>query len=241
MLLGLWGPFAIGKTTFLNAFMCNRAGNPAYSNTVFVYADLSLEYRMDKKFQWREKAARGSHWNGKQADKAPFIADMIADDNTMWMVESARYFTGMYECLVTEHELSDGGLRFVIPITDAATMEAFLRARCESRNKTFREDYWEAQKLVYEADGRYTNAAKNWFRPAGIPYEVVSIYEDRKQFTTVAGILNTWLQVPSDKWYGDVVKSTKFWSTPPAKPVVHPQPVAQPEPVAHDNRRRGRH
>lgn len=218
MLLGIWGPFAVGKTTFLNSFMAARAGNPAFKSTVFVFADLCMEYRMDRHGQWRETILKGSHWNGKQVDKERYIHDMIADDSQTWVVESARYFSGMYECLVDAHNLCEGGLRFVIPITDGPTMIKFMQARCDLRGKEFRADYWDADRVAYEADGRYTNAAVKWFKPNGISYQVVMVDESRKQFANIGGILNTWLQRPADEWYGaDKIESTKFWYQVPTK------------------------
>lgn len=210
-ILGIWGPFAVGKTTYINAFMCRQAGNQHFRNVVFVFADLSLEYHMDKHGQWRDKTLNGAddHWKGKQIDKEARIRDMVADDRYIWVIESARYFSGMYECLVDANQMSNGGMRFILPITDGHTMTIFMMERCAQRNKTFRADYWDERRVAYEANARYTNAAEKWFKPNGIPYEVVEIDKTRDTFYRVGGILTAWLSPGArESWYGmtDLIK-----------------------------------
>ena len=203
MLLGIWGPFAIGKTTYLTQFMNSRQGDLGFKRTIIVMADLSQEFRMDVFGQWGSVVRKGDddHWKGKQSEKEARIRDMVADDRYMWVVESARYFSGMYECLVDAHNLCDGGLRFIIPITDGPTMVKFMQDRCAKRNKAYREDYWVPDRVAYEADKRYTNAAEKWFKPNGIPYEIVHIDESRDTFYRVGGVLECWLKLRPDQWY----------------------------------------
>lgn len=212
MLLGIWGPFAIGKTTHLRHYMETRnSGSPVYDliplqRVIFVHADLSTEYHMVRgDFVAKKLTGHDNHWMGKQEYKIQHINDMIADDRRYWVVESARYFSGMYEHLVKAHDDSGGGLRFILPITDGPTMIKFLKARCESKDKAFRADCWvDGGKAEYECDARYTNAAKKWFGPNGIPYMTVPIDETRNEFYRVSACLDAWLKVKPDRWYGDV-------------------------------------
>lgn len=204
MLVGVWGPFAIGKTTYISAYQANHKGD-AYKHVSFVYADLSLEYHWSVKQQrWVDKQCKGEedHWKGKQACKEAFIDDMVADDRRLWIVESARYFSGMYECLVEVFQRYDGGMAFIIPTTDGATMKAFMQARCEGRGKTFREDYWDDRRVEYEAGARYLNAADKWFQPNKIPFTALHIDSGRSQFSGVGMALDSYIKRPVSKWYG---------------------------------------
>lgn len=205
MLLGIWGPFACGKTTFLNAYMCRHA-SADYAHVSFVFADLSVEYHWKGK-RWADVTRKGDddHWKGKQDCKESFIDSMVADDRRIWVVESARYFSGMYECLVSTFQRYDGGMAFIIPVTDGPTMKIFMQERCAGRGKEFREDYWEPKRVAYEAGPRYTNAAEKWFLPNHIPYEAMTIERDRKNFSIVGNALDYWLKRPASKWY-DVSK-----------------------------------
>lgn len=211
MLLGIWGPFAIGKTTHVNSYMARCNGNPAFKNTVFVFADIALEYRMNRFGQFRDAPPDKQRWKGLQSTKEHFIHDMVADDSTFWVVESARYFTGMFECLVEAHNLCDGGLRFIVPVTDGPTMIKFMQARCVERNKEYRADYWTPERALYESDGRYTNAVEKWFAPNGIPTMIIPIDESRDAFYRMRGCLDTWLKLQPDQWYG-IAHSLKVYA-----------------------------
>lgn len=204
MLLGIWGPFSVGKTTYLTQYMERQASNLAFKNVVFVFADLSMEYHMDKNGHWNGIPRKGDedHWKGKQDIKEAYIQEMVADDKTFWVVESARYFSGMYGCLVDAVTQCDGGLRFIVPVTDGPTMVKFMKARCEKRNKVYREDYWDERRVAYEADARYTNAVRKWLEPAGVPCEVFTVDETRETFRRAGGFLSTWLKLKPEQWYG---------------------------------------
>lgn len=227
MLLGIWGPFAVGKTTHINAYMARCNGNDKFRNVRFVYADNALVFHMDRYLQFRDVPTDEAIWKGKQIDKVPWINDMVADDRTFWVVESARYFTGMYECLVKAHNMSDGGLRFIVPITDGSTMIKFMQARCKDFGKEFNAEYWQSQRAIYEADGRYTNAVQRWFIPNGIPVMIIPIDESRDGFYRMNGCLDTWLGLQPDQWYG-IAQSLKVYAQ-------------VPEAIEIERKRQGRH
>lgn len=203
MLVGLWGPFAVGKTTFLNAYMCRHADQPSqqFRRTTFVMADLQLEYSWRASEQrWADKTA--NHWKSTQADKVQRIDDMMADDRHTWVIESARYFSGMYECLTEAFQRYDGGLAFIIPVTDGPTMTIFMRERCEVNGKVFRDDYWDAKRVAYEAGPRYINAATKWFTPLKIPWVCTRVERNREQFSAVDTWMTSYITKPVSWWYG---------------------------------------
>jgi hypothetical protein len=47
-------------------------------------------------------------------------------------------------------------------------MGRMMRARCESKGKKFRTDYWDAHKLDYESNRRYRNYLVKYNRLATI-------------------------------------------------------------------------
>ena len=202
MLLGLWGPFGCGKTFFMGQMLKEMEGRPEFKHVVIVMADLSREYHLDfPPGCYVEAKGKDDHWKGKQADKEPFIEEMMGDDTKLWVVESARYFSGMYGTLVRYHERYGGGVRMIIPITTGPIMETFLRARCEKRNKRYNAEYWDPKRIEYEADRRYTNPTKNVFKPVGIPFNTIYISQDRHEFAIVRELMWQAIRLPVAKWY----------------------------------------
>lgn len=202
MLIGIWGPFAVGKTTFLNAYMCRHADG-SYKNVSFVFADLAVEYHWSvRQRRWVDERGDEKRWKGLNTDKVAFIDDAVADDKHIWVVESARYFSGMYECLVEVFQRYDGGIAFLLPVTDGETMKIFMKKRCEEHNKAFNEGYWDDRRIAYEAGARYTNSASKQFTPNLIPWVAVQIERDRKQFSAVGSHLTSYIQRPVQQWYG---------------------------------------
>ena len=203
MLIGLYGVFAVGKTTFLFNLMDELAGLSIYGLTV-VMADLGdeYEYHGGSEPYWEIRSDRKSLWRGKQDEKAEHMRFMVNDKERMWIVESARYFGGMHGVLVDAFAQAGGGLHFIVPVTDGDTGRKFLIDRCKKRNKTFRADYWTDKRLAYECIGRYQNVMSVQYGPAGVPYMVLPISYARTEWAAAEASLKHMVTVPLNKWYG---------------------------------------
>lgn len=198
MLLGLYGVFAVGKTTFMQEHMDDFADS-SYNDLTVVLGDLRQEYWLDGDC-WilRENKPR---WKGTRKDKEPHIDKMIGDKNRLWIVESARYFGGLQDRFIHSFRRHGGGLRFVVPVTEPATTKRFLIERCEKRNKTFREEYWDDKRLVYESQGRYINAMNKHYIPEGVKVYVRTISYDRSEWVKVARLMREICCLSPKAWY----------------------------------------
>lgn len=199
MLLGVYGMFAVGKTTFLDNFkddLADRAKKPL----TIVLADISTEYwlRHDK---WRKRRDKPIY-KGSREDKVDHMEFMVADTSRIWIVESARYFGGCQDLLVDCFKKYHGGLAFIIITSYPETAQKFLMERCEKRNKEYRADYWTKDRLIYESEGRYMNVVNNAYRPAGVPVYTFKMDYLRREWDAIG---ETMLDIVShpDRWYNE--------------------------------------
>lgn len=204
MLLGLYGVFAVGKTTFMKDSMDDLADsiNDNLDLTV-VLADLQSEYHYNKITDEWVLTKCFERWKGKRDEKLDWIEPMIADRHRLWIVESARYFGGLHLEFIDAVNMNDGGLKFIIPVTDELSARQFLIDRCEKRNKKFRADYWTKKRLTYEARDRYLNVAKKHYMPAGIKCFIQPIFYEREEWVTVARMMREIVQLSPGAWYND--------------------------------------
>lgn len=202
MLLGLYGVFAVGKTTFMKDNMDDFADsiNDNLELTV-VLADLQSEYHYNKSMDEWILTDKFERWKGKRGEKLSWIEPMISDRNRLWIVESARYFGGLHQEFISAFERYGGGLRYIIPITDELSARQFLVDRCEKRNKKFRADYWTKKRLSYEARDRYLNVAKKHYMPAGVKCFIQPIFYEREEWVTVARMMREIIQLSPEAWY----------------------------------------
>ena len=198
MLLGLYGVFAVGKTTFMQDRMDDFADS-SYGDLTVVLGDLKQEYWLnDDHWILREHKPR---WKGTREDKVLWIDHMIGDKERLWIVESARYFGGLQDQFIHSFRRHGGGLRFIVPVTEPDTTKRFLMERCEKRNKTFREEYWDDKRLIYESQGRYINAMNNHYIPEGIKVYVQAISYDRHEWVEIARLMREICCLSSKAWY----------------------------------------
>jgi hypothetical protein len=210
MLLALYGPFAIGKSTFLDTHMDYFADNlPEWLNLSVVLADYADEYRYMKISDTWQVVHDKPRWKGKKEDKLPYIADMVRDRKRLWIVESARYFGGLQDIFIEYHNKFCGGVKFMVFRTDLNTARKFMIERCEFRNKTFNEEYWTPQRLAYESMGRYINVVNNSYTPAGVKCDVMPVSYDRREWDMVKGKIRAILQWDDTWWYYDKDSSNK--------------------------------
>lgn len=201
MLLALWGTHAIGKTTFLQSLIGQlttlHKNSKQLKQLVIVQADLEREWTAMN--GW----AVVKRWKIPNIQKRAVVQDMVADDNHLYLIESARYFGGMYPVLVSAYKQCRGGVYFIIPVASADDVRYFIRQRCLMNGKEYQADYW-GDHADYECNGRYSNPARKWFQPAGIPYDIVTIERDRKAWKQVIE-RQVWRLIcqRSEDWYYD--------------------------------------
>ena len=200
MILGIYGPFAVGKTYWLKNGMDDLADS-SYGNLTVVLGDLNQEYWLnDDHWVLRENKPR---WKGKKEDKLPWINRMVAAEDRLWIVESARYFGGMQDQFIQSFERYGGGLRFIIPVVEPDTMRQFLIERCKKRNKKFREGYWDDKRLMYESQGRYVNAMEKHYVPIGVKCYVKMVSYDRSEWVGIGRLAREICSLSPKAWYND--------------------------------------
>jgi hypothetical protein len=200
MLLGLFGMYATGKTTFLNNFKDDLI-DASVHNLVVVLADIATEYWYEPTDDvWIARYVKPIY-KGTQQEKLPHIDEMVGDRDMLWILESARYFAGLHETCVESAIKHRGGLRFIIPVTTPEVGKRFLMERAKKRNKHFRDDYWTKGKLEYECMYRYINAMKNIHEPVGIWYETFMVDYKRTVWAKIGNVMLEQVALPVDEWY----------------------------------------
>ena len=202
MLIGIFGAHATGKTTFMK-HMLDTIQPPAVNNRklVIVLADNGTEYHLcaDDEGLYYEEHKDDSQWKGKQEDKIDKMNEMISDHHAVWIVESARYFTGMYElrdmCIKY-----NGGLRFIVPTCTPQVFKEHLISRCKKANKKFRDDYWVAGKLDYESSTRYVRVLQKHFDGINIEVKRLTV-TNYSEWDMIEPLLQTWVNDPIKRWY----------------------------------------
>ena len=200
MLLGIYGVFAVGKSTFFQKHMDELADVVVPELTV-VLADYKQEFWLNKAKDCWDLRQHKPRWKGSREDKLPWIEPMIADHERVWIVESARYFGGLQDHLVDCYRIHRGGLRFIVPITEPDTARKFLVDRCKRRNKVFREEYWTSDRLIYESNGRYVNVTEHTYIPAGVKCLVRNVSYDRHEWVGIGREIEQILSLSERSWY----------------------------------------
>lgn len=203
MLLALYGPHAVGKTTFLDLNKDVFADVvPEGRELSVVLADLADEYRLDKEEDDWVVIHDKPRWKGKRAEKEDHMRAMIEDRKRLWIVESARYFGGMQDLIIDAHRRCFGGVKFIVFRCAADTARKFMIERCELRGKQYNNKYWTPQKLEYESSGRYVNAVINHYRPARVECFILPVSYDRSEWDMVKGKVKNLIRLKEDWWYG---------------------------------------
>jgi hypothetical protein len=202
MLIGIYGMFAVGKTTFL---MDAKEDLPGIVNNdlTVVFADLGDEYHYEPTDDEWIIYGDSIRWKGKRDEKLPHIESMIEDRDMLWIVESARYFGGLQDEIIRCVRKHGGGAAFIVPVSDEPTARQFLIDRCNKRNKEFRADYWTERRLNYEAYHRYVNVVNKHYLPAGIKCYVRHISYARNEWESIRELLHGMCRMDERYWYGD--------------------------------------
>lgn len=196
MLVLFYGPFAVGKTHALRKFAEEDLPYASVKCKI-IHAD-NGRVRYWKSGQVVEEKIDG--WQGKIAIKSQLMKDCIADDSTVYVVESGRP-DGEKHAGPYAKELG-GGLEVIYALCTWRIMQGFLKARCKKKGKTYNEEYWgQMQNCQYSATYRPLNQAARFLVPNGIPHRIFSIDEDRRAFETVMDHLWDVIHKPYEEWY----------------------------------------
>lgn len=206
MMLFIYGPSAIGKTTFLKSVQWDLVP-PTGSKLVVVYADHCEEHHQvldvycdDTIGDVFASIKKGKKWGGKRAEKEPMrhLYNMIGDDRTMWVVECMRYLNGLWPELIEAHQRNGGGLRIIVPYYTGEVGQYFRQQRCDKLGKEMSE-YWTVDNCLSESDYR-VNSCRKHLQPVGIPCIFISIDKERRGWDTVRKFVMGCLIEDAD-WY----------------------------------------
>jgi hypothetical protein len=128
---------------------------------------------------------------------------MVTDRDTLWVVESARYYMGMSPEFMSAYKTAGGGIKILMPFTEPAVGKAFLQARCEKAGRKFNEPYWDEYRLKYECFTRYSNDISKNYAQFGVEWQNLGISATRNEWSVADDILCRWIRLPKDKWYDD--------------------------------------
>lgn len=208
MILGMYGPHAVGKTTFLRGVMDevveainHKSKGTHFPEPVIVLADNNEEYHYNRKNDCWVLSNNKPRWKGKKHEKVPYLHGMVSNKDKLWIIESARYFGGLQHDLLEAYDVCGGGLQFYVPLTDFDTFHKFMQDRCAKANKVFRSDYWTMEKLIYESSGRYINMMNNNYKPAGVKVYTHAIDYERKAWNDIRTVLLSLARKELDWWY----------------------------------------
>lgn len=197
MLIGIYGPHSIGKTTFMRhlivEFQALKAA-PALLRVTLVQADNELEWSI------RDDLVSNHRWKDKALPKRRLVHELIADDTRLYIMESARFFSGMWPEIVAAYKLARGGAQFIIPVASPDDLQYFIQQRCIMNGKPYRSDVW-GPKAHYESDFRYSNPMRKWLTPAGIPWSQYVIGRERKTWKQIEVQIWRLIATPPEDWY----------------------------------------
>lgn len=182
MIIGVWGPSALGKTYWLTSCMDELAR--VYDQLTVVLADNALEAHYKDGVRL-EDVRNNERWKRTKEEKLSWSpADTIADPR-VWIIESHRYFGGIQPDYVAGWKANGGrGLYMLNIYAEPDLMREFLARRCMDNGKEFNAGYWDYERSKYE-NLRALNSAERWLKPAGIPYENFEIDPERKNWAYV--------------------------------------------------------
>lgn len=189
MIVGIYGPHAVGKTTFLHEYL-DALGDATRKPLRVVCADNPVEWHLsDDCMDWYEY--RRHAWKEDRPAKLPLMRAGILD-SAVWIVESARFFSG-YGPELLGFVREGGGLKFIIPITHPNILRQFIQERCIKNGQTFNAPYWDEARLRYECSDRYINFVNKHMRPAGIECVVYEIDSTRTAWASIFNQIAEWL------------------------------------------------
>lgn len=187
MMIGIYGPHAVGKTTFLHNYL-DAFGDAARKPLHVVCADNPIEWELAGD-TWLEQ--RRHAWKEDRPAKLPLMRTAILDSG-VWVVESARFFSGFGPELISFVK-EGGALKFIIPVVHPNLMRQFIQERCIKNSQTFNAPYWDEARLRYESHDRYMNFVNKHMRPAGIECVAFEIDGTRAAWASIFNQIARWM------------------------------------------------
>ena len=193
MLLGVIGPHATGKSTYhrhLAGLYQSGAILPRFALKI-ILADNGFILHKDgeDKVKWTK---------GLRAEKEPYIENMVADDTTVYILESARFFGGLMPYVKELFDTYNGGARFVLASVTYERMIENMRGRCDKTGKEFKEEFW-ADRAQYENRDRYLNQLMK--QGGNIPWIEFDVPTYATWYETIHPEILRILQLPYEEWY----------------------------------------
>lgn len=200
-LLGIYGPHAVGKTCAMGRLLQDLEGSGLPVTVICADNNLDRWWDGDRLVEVRHKGR--SVWKGKQPGKRVLVDNMIADDARTYVVESARFYSGLHQYIAELYVQYGGGVHFIHPVCGAPMFEAIMRARSKRAGKRFKDEYWTPSKLYYESWSRHTNLAAKYFDPVGLPYNTIEVHEDYGEWSDIDNLIWRLVSRWPEEWYED--------------------------------------
>jgi hypothetical protein len=163
---------------------------------VVVFGDNSVEHHSYIGRQsiprWLE-LKKSKKWQGKKEEKLAYpLLHMIASDK-LWVVESMRYFNGLFPNLIEAFQQNgNAGLHMIIPYAADEVHREFLRRRCIKVGKDM-SPYWEDLKNCGNERRYRVGSIEKWWDPNGVPAKAFEIDANRFNWIKVTRYLRSLL------------------------------------------------
>lgn len=201
MLLGIWGPSSVGKTYFTRRWISHLVCISNWPISL-VEADSPVVWNLktfteDGEPFWDRASGDKPRWKGKKADKLhPHPpSELMADRERIWIIESVRYFNGLWPHITEACQELGGGFRLMVVIAQGPVHHQFLIDRKGGELSP----YWTPENCWKESQYRANNFYKH-YEPAGVVGKVVEIGPDRLEWLTeVLPLMEDWLT--TEDWY----------------------------------------
>ena len=160
-LIALIGTHAIGKTTAVRRWI------ERYPKLIGIIADTQLAIRDGEEARERE---REREWKGTGEDKRTMI-EQYRSLPRITVIDTAAARANMILPFFSIKE------SVICLQCSPIVMLNNLRSRCEKQRKKFNSDYWDIQRLTYEAQGRAVNYVQKNLHPSQYRIFTVNDYE----------------------------------------------------------------
>jgi len=199
-LLGIYGPHAVGKTSAVDRLLGKLEETDL--PVTCVRADSGLEFKWVGGALEKDSSRREEYWRGKRARKDALLDELMADDTRLYVVESARFFSGLQSHIAYLHSIYGGAEFIILTISDVNAFDQFLRDRAaNSVRATYNADFWMHNKLRGEGYNKYANYLPPVFSNCGLPYHMYDVGSDRNVWYAIDNLIWELVNKPLGDWY----------------------------------------
>jgi GTPase SAR1 family protein len=159
MIIGLFGPHAIGKTTMVERWV-NK-----YPGLVGVHADNQTVRRSNKE-PIREKG-----WQGSTTKKWEMLTAK-RESSVIYVIEGcSSYGTQLVRGFLPEDTM-------VHVFCSPSRLKELLQARCLRKGRNFNASYWDRKRCEYESYQRMANCIRKHLNPRQYKEVLIERWED---------------------------------------------------------------